>query len=680
MLDIELNFPDAAPRRMSLPSPVLVGRAAPCGLRIAHWRVARRHAWLRAVETGVLLEDLDSLSGTLLNGARVERLAAVLPEDDIFIGPCRLRVSRGAVPDVQVPVATPAGPHSGAAPLPRETDILLESAFASRLAHRRRLHAALLEALDLRRRDLAGVSDSALRAEAGRLLTQIVADDQDMPAGVDPAALCQEVLDEAVGLGPLEPLLAAADVTEIMVNRHDEIYVERQGRLYRHPAAFSSEQSVRWAIDRVVTPLGRRIDEAAPMVDARLPDGSRMHAIIPPAAIRGASLTIRKFPGRSLTLDALTRGGSLSTAMAAFLAFGVRARRNLIVSGGTGSGKTTLLNVLSNEIPDAERVITIEDAAELRLEHAHRVALEARPPNAEGKGRIDIRELVRNALRMRPDRIVVGECRGGEAFDMLTAMNTGHEGSLTTLHANSPRDALARLEAMVLMAGLDLPLAAVREHIAASVDLILQSARLADGQRLVTSIVELTGIESGRIQLQELFRFDRRQGFVACGVFPLSHGPETRSEACATLPGFRRRHPRRSTARVVRAEAWRSGHDRNRGRTGHVLRRVAGRADAGSAPASSGTGCPMALERLAPGSDPPARQHVRTAAVRGLADAEFLAARRRRAQHGAAPSGRERRGAVVAGAWPAAASSGWASPGMRRWPGWNSGCHPRQPP
>ena len=197
--------------------------------------------------------------------------------------------------------------------------------------------------------DLAGVSDSALRAEAGRLLTQIVADDQDMPAGVDPAALCQEVLDEAVGLGPLEPLLAAADVTEIMVNRHDEIYVERQGRLYRHPAAFSSEQSVRWAIDRVVTPLGRRIDEAAPMVDARLPDGSRMHAIIPPAAIRGASLTIRKFPGRSLTLDALTRGGSLSTAMAAFLAFGVRARRNLIVPGGTGSGKTTLLNVLSND-------------------------------------------------------------------------------------------------------------------------------------------------------------------------------------------------------------------------------------------------------------------------------------------------------------------------------------------
>ena len=353
---------------------------------------------------------------------------------------------------------------------------------------------------------------------------------------------------------------------------------------------------MRWAIDRVVTPLGRRIDEAAPMVDARLPDGSRMHAIIPPAAIRGASLTIRKFPGRSLTLDALTRGGSLSTAMAAFLAFGVRARRNLIVSGGTGSGKTTLLNVLSNEIPDAERVITIEDAAELRLEHAHRVALEARPPNAEGKGRIDIRELVRNALRMRPDRIVVGECRGGEAFDMLTAMNTGHEGSLTTLHANSPRDALARLEAMVLMAGLDLPLAAVREHIAASVDLILQSARLADGQRLVTSIVELTGIESGRIQLQELFRFDRRQGFVACGVFPaFARAGNEIGGLCD--PAWFQAPPSEAVDGASRPGRG-MADDRNRGRTGHVLRRVAGRADAGSAPASSGTGCPMALSAL----------------------------------------------------------------------------------
>jgi pilus assembly protein CpaF len=315
-------------------------------------------------------------------------------------------------------------------------------------------------------------------------------------------------------------LLAAPEITEIMVNRYDEIYVERGGRLWRHPAAFTSEQSVRWVIERIVTPLGRRIDESSPMVDARLPDGSRVHAIIPPVAMKGASLTIRKFPQRRPKMPDLIAAASLSNAMAQFLSLCVKMRKNLVVSGGTGSGKTTLLNILSNEIPDGERIVTIEDAAELRLNHDHLVALEARPANQEGRGHIDIRELVRNALRMRPDRIVVGECRGAEAFDMLTAMNTGHEGSLTTLHANSPRDALGRLESMILMAGLDLPLDAVREHIAASVDLVVQQARLADGRRVVTSIAEVAGMESGRIQLQDLFRFDRQSGFVGCGALP----------------------------------------------------------------------------------------------------------------------------------------------------------------
>ncbi|CAB3728601.1 secretion protein [Achromobacter piechaudii] len=385
---------------------------------------------------------------------------------------------------------------------------------------RRRLHAALLDALDLRRRDVAGMSDETLRAEAERLLIQIVASDFDLPNEVDRQALCAEVLDEAVGLGPLEPLLAAPDITEIMVNRYDEIFVERAGRLWRHPAAFTSEQSVRWVIERIVIPLGRRIDESSPMVDARLPDGSRVHAIIPPVAMKGASLTIRKFPQRRPHMADLIAAASLSQAMAQFLALCVRMRKNLVVSGGTGSGKTTLLNILSNEIPEGERVVTIEDAAELRLNHDHLVALEARPANQEGRGQIAIRELVRNALRMRPDRIVVGECRGAEAFDMLTAMNTGHEGSLTTLHANSPRDALARLESMILMAGLDLPLSAVREQIAASVDVVVQQARLADGRRVVTSIVEVAGMESGRIQLQPLFRFDRSAGFSGCGALP----------------------------------------------------------------------------------------------------------------------------------------------------------------
>lgn len=526
MLDIEMTYEDAAVRRMTAAAPLLVGRGAHCGLRIVNWRVGRQHARLLREDAGIVLEDLGTLAGTLVNGARVVRHAPVLPGDEILIGPCRLRVSLSpagpaashearAVPSPAAIGRAPAEALPDPSPAPAQP-----RPPQHRLQERRRLHAALLDALDLRRRDVAGMSDGMLRAEAERLLTHIVATDADLPPGADRAALCREVLDEAVGLGPLEPLLAASDITEIMVNRYDEIYVERGGRLSRHQAAFTSEQSVRWAIERIVTPLGRRIDESSPMVDARLSDGSRVHAIIPPVAMKGASLTIRKFPRQRPRMPDLIAAGSLSGAMAQFLALCVRTRKNLVVSGGTGSGKTTLLNILSNEIPDGERIVTIEDAAELCLNHDHLVALEARPANQEGRGRIDIRELVRNALRMRPDRIVVGECRGPEAFDMLTAMNTGHEGSLTTLHANSPRDALGRLESMILMAGLDLPLPAVREHIAASVDIVVQQARLADGQRIVTSIAEVAGMESGRIQLQDLFRHDRRHGFAGCGALP----------------------------------------------------------------------------------------------------------------------------------------------------------------
>ncbi|MFD4839898.1 ATPase, T2SS/T4P/T4SS family [Achromobacter sp. NPDC058515] len=525
MLEIEMTFEDAATRNMAVAAPVLIGRGAHCGLRIVNWRVGRQHARLLREEAAIVLEDLGTLAGTMVNGVRVVRHAPVLPDDEILIGPCRLRVSsagpEAAFPDEVGAAALPA-PRADERPaaVGPPSSVPHPVAPQHRLHERRRLHAALLDALDLRRRDVAGMSDGMLRAEAERLLTHIVATDADLPADADRAALCREVLDEAVGLGPLEPLLAATDITEIMVNRYDEIYVERGGRLWRHQAAFTSEQSVRWVIERIVTPLGRRIDESSPMVDGRLPDGSRVHAIIPPVAMKGASLTIRKFPQRRPQMPDLIALGALSGAMAQFLALCVRMRKNLVVSGGTGSGKTTLLNILSNEIPDGERVVTIEDAAELRLNHDHLVALEARPANQEGRGRIDIRELVRNALRMRPDRIVVGECRGPEAFDMLTAMNTGHEGSLTTLHANSPRDALARLEAMILMAGLDLPLPAVREHIAASVDIVVQQARLADGRRIVTSIVEVAGMESGRIQLQDLFRYDRAQGFLGCGGLP----------------------------------------------------------------------------------------------------------------------------------------------------------------
>ncbi|HLS51254.1 MAG TPA: CpaF family protein, partial [Burkholderiaceae bacterium] len=334
--------------------------------------------------------------------------------------------------------------------------------------------------------------------------------------------LCEEVLNEAVGLGPLEPLLADPHINEIMVNRHDEIFVEQEGQLKRHPSVFSSEQAVLSVIERIVSPLGRRIDESSPMVDARLPDGSRVNAVIPPIALRGASVTIRKFPDKRPSMADLLRGGALNEAMAQFLKACVIDRKNIVISGGTGSGKTTLLNILSNFIPNGERVVTIEDAAELKLHHEHLVTLEARPANLEGRGQIAIRDLVRNALRMRPDRIVIGECRGSEAFDMLAAMNTGHEGSLTTLHANSPRDALARLETMILMAGMDLPLAAIREHIASSINLIIQQVRTRTGQRLIKSLVEVTGMESGRIQTQDLFLYQEGPPpvFTSSGLMP----------------------------------------------------------------------------------------------------------------------------------------------------------------
>src|SRR5690625_43481 len=373
------------------------------------------------------------------------------------------------------------------------------------LNHRRRLHRALLEALDLRRRDIVALSDEALRKEAATVLSDLINNDSLIESGVNKQVLCEEVLNEAVGLGPLEPLLADPHINEIMVNRHDEIFVEQEGRLKRHPSVFSSEQAVLSVIERIVSPLGRRIDESSPMVDARLPDGSRVNAVIPPIALRGASVTIRKFPDKRPSMADLLRGGALNEAMAQFLKACVIDRKNIVISGGTGSGKTTLLNILSNFIPNGERVVTIEDAAELKLHHEHLVTLEARPANLEGRGQIAIRDLVRNALRMRPDRIVIGECRDSEAFDMLAAMNTGHEGSLTTLHANSPRDALARLETMILMAGMDLPLAAIREHIASSINLIIQQVRTRTGQRLIKSLVEVTGMESGRIQTQDLF-------------------------------------------------------------------------------------------------------------------------------------------------------------------------------
>lgn len=378
---------------------------------------------------------------------------------------------------------------------------------------RKRAHMKVIAALDLRRLNVARMEDDELRKTVNTALDEIFANDSSFRTTEVPiATLKKSVFDEIIGLGPLEELIADPTVSEIMVNCHDEIFIEQSGRLTRSPVIFTDDRAVLGAIERIVAPIGRRIDESSPMVDARLSDGSRVNAVIPPLALKGPSITIRKFSQRKLVGEDLIKFGSMSPEMLEFLQTAVEQRANIIISGGTGSGKTTLLNVLSSYIPDDERIVTVEDAAELQLSQPNLVSLEARPANMEGKGAIHIRDLVKNCLRMRPDRIVIGECRGGEALDMLQAMNTGHDGSLTTAHANAPRDCIARLEVMTLMAGLDLPVQAIREQICSAVDIIVQQTRFSCGSRRVTHVTEVSGMESGVIQLQDVFVF-KEEGF-----------------------------------------------------------------------------------------------------------------------------------------------------------------------
>ena len=417
---------------------------------------------------------------------------------------------RRAAPTVHTPPSVPA------AGSPEDALMKLKDEAATKLFERigARLNDPSLEEHELHK---------LVRAE----LNVVVADASVPLTNDERKLLTDEVQHDVLGYGPLQRLLDDPDVTEVMVNGPEMIYIEKDGKLQRSSHRFASEEHLRLIIERIVTGIGRRIDESAPMVDARLPDGSRVNAIIPPLAFNGSALTIRKFSKDPFKVEDLIGFGTLSHEMAELLNACVRADLNIIISGGTGSGKTTLLNVLSSFIPENERIITIEDAIELQLQQEHVVRLESRPPNVEGKGEVHIRDLVRNSLRMRPDRIVVGEVRGGESLDMLQAMNTGHDGSLSTIHANSPRDAIARLETLVLMAGMDLPLRAIREQIASAVDLIVQLSRLRDGTRRVTAVTEVQGMEGQTVTLQDVFLFDYAAGLDESGRFrgkPVSTG------------------------------------------------------------------------------------------------------------------------------------------------------------
>jgi pilus assembly protein CpaF len=356
------------------------------------------------------------------------------------------------------------------------------------------------------------LEQSELELRVRQTLQAVISSENTPLAAADRNRIAQEVADEILGLGPLEPLLRDGEITEIMVNGPDDIFVERSGQIFAVDAKFTNDTHLRRTIDKIVSRIGRRVDESSPMCDARLADGSRVNAVIAPIALDGSILTIRKFSKDPFTDLDLIAFGTLSVQSRDFLRACILGRSNVLISGGTGSGKTTLLNVLSSFIPDNERIITIEDAAELQLRQRHVLRLEARPSNTEGKGAVSIRELVKNALRMRPDRIVVGEVRDGAALDMLQAMNTGHDGSLTTAHANTPRDSLARMETMVLMAGIALPVKAIRDQVASALDLIVQVARLKDGSRRVTAITEVAGMESDVITLQDLFTFDYSAG------------------------------------------------------------------------------------------------------------------------------------------------------------------------
>lgn len=505
-------------------APLSIGRSESSGFCIPDKKISRRHAEIVSDGENIFITDLSSRTGTRVNGRPIQQRTPLCIGDTIQIGETDLVLEKTTeVPAASAPrvttqpetkqaVKTAKPQNSPHLPVYSAQESLVELYSGSMLALAKRVQTRVLELLNI---DAAAkeISNSEMRPKVADAVDQILREIRhEIPSSVKLDQFRQILLDDLTGLGPLSPLLRDGSISEIMINGPENIFIESKGLLYRSAAKFNSESHLQAIIQRIVEPLGRHIDAASPMVDARLEDGSRVNAVIPPLALDGSLVTIRKFASKKLTDDDLIKFGSLTKPMALFLREAVRARRNILVSGGTGSGKTTLLNILSQFIPEKERIITVEDSAELKLSHENLCRLEARPANVEGQGRITIRDLVINTLRMRPDRIIVGECRGAEALDMLQAMNTGHDGSMTTCHANNPRDALSRLENMVMMAGFELPSSAIREQIASAIHLIVQQTRLPDGSRKIVKISEVTGREGNTILLQDIFTFEQ-EGF-----------------------------------------------------------------------------------------------------------------------------------------------------------------------
>lgn len=524
MMQLKVTTADGKQKIVALDGklPVMIGRSNEADIALPDKKVSRKHAVLSGNSSdSIFIEDMNSRTGTRVNGIPVSSKTRLAPGDVIQIGETELIVEQ--VDDIpSTPPSTGTQSNRLVAPPPathglpvygsagREDDGLYSEAM---LKLARRIQNRVLELLNIGNFSALEMTNSEIRPKVEDTLDRILREVRhEIPVQVKLDEFRQILLDDLIGLGPLSPLLRDTAISEIMINGPENIFVESRGLLYRTPARFNSESHLQSIIQRIVEPLGRHIDAASPMVDARLEDGSRVNAVIPPLALDGSLVTIRKFPANKLTDEDLIRFGSLTRPMAAFLREAVRARRNILVSGGTGSGKTTLLNILSQFIPEKERIITVEDSAELKLSHENLCRLEARPANVEGQGRITIRDLVINTLRMRPDRIIVGECRGAEALDMLQAMNTGHDGSMTTCHANNPRDALSRLENMVMMAGFELPSFAIREQIASAIHLIVQQTRMPDGSRKIVKISEVTGREGSMILLQDIFTFEQ-EGF-----------------------------------------------------------------------------------------------------------------------------------------------------------------------